>query len=251
MAASSCCAPQCPSRLWKGGSPSRRGQDACAAPPPRPRAHWRLLTLWPFFFLPFPTGKISKCSWLGNLELHFLSPAWEGRGRQPPAEAGHIPELPCSLSLPCSMPVPGQKGLRWLAGSVSSGPGELFLPRAREWDTGVSSYSPVYLLGGLPQAWMELSPSSERLRVRDLNPLRLPASYPRSRWGIKAEIAGDFLVSGRARRQTQVGLTPKLRFLPPHPLACLCSGFLKLHVNNSVCISSARPGSWQGPGVSE
>lgn len=61
--------------------------------------------------------------------------------------------------------------------------------------------------------------------------------------GTKAQLADDFLVSSRARRQPQVGLTPKLRFLPPHPLACLCSGFLMLRVNDSV---SAFPAPGRG-----
>lgn len=109
-----------------------------------------------------------------------------------------------------------------------------------------------YPLGGLPQGWMELGSSPQWLRFRDRSRLpRLPPSFPRSRWGMKVEIAGDFPVGGRARRQTQVCPTPKLRFLPPHPLASLCSDFLRLHVNNSLRIASAGRRSWQGSGVSE
>lgn len=61
-------------------------------------------------------------------------------------------------------------------------------------------------------------------------------------------MAGDFLVSGRARRQAQASLTPKPGFLPPHPLACLCSGFHMFHLYNSS-LRAPAPGMGHSMGV--
>lgn len=61
------------------------------------------------FFLSLLLKKNAKCSWLGSLKLHFLSPAWKGREGSLLAEAQPGARLP-PPSVPSAMcPSQGQR----------------------------------------------------------------------------------------------------------------------------------------------
>lgn len=67
---------------------------------------------------------------------------------------------------------------------------------------------------------------------------------------MEAHVALTSWPSGRARRPTQVGLTPKPRFLPPHPLV-----FVLVSTRSTLMTPSPHPlhwpGSWLSIGINE